>query len=360
MAAEEREVREIRLDPIVPTESVLVSTVRNQRPRKKEEPAPRDTRSQVKECPFCVGNEHMTPPAIAEYRDDDQWSIRIVENLYPVLSAASQGTTFNEGLRQAISGYGRHEVIIDHNNHGIAIHEMSSDHLGKLFAAYQSRMKELYRSDPRLRYVLVFKNFGPAAGASIPHTHSQMIALPVIPENVQAEVHFSATYYRQHHHCVYCALINDALSFTATIYDRETGESQRKLHVDTYVVEKSEHFIAIKPFASRFEWEMHILPLSHQADFIDASQDVLKDFAEVFRNTMARLDAVLGGAQYNFFMHTLPHNFSEQDYQRSYHWHLEICPRTSIPSGFELGSGLHVNTVSPELAAKQLREVKLK
>ncbi|WP_455222882.1 galactose-1-phosphate uridylyltransferase [Kaarinaea lacus] len=359
MASEEREVREIRLDPIVPTESVLVSTVRNQRPRKKEEPAPRDTRAHVKECPFCVGNEQITPPTIAEYQDEDHWTIRIVENLYPVLSESVQGTIFSGGLRQAIDGYGRHEVIIDHNHHGIAIHEMSDVHLGNLFTAYQTRMKELYQSDPRLRYVLVFKNFGPAAGASIPHTHSQMIALPVIPENVQAEVHFSATYYRQHHHCVYCALINDALSFTATIYDSETGESQRKLHVDTYVVEKSEHFIAVKPFASRFEWEMHILPLNHEADFINASQDMLRDFAEVFRKTMARLDAVLGGAQYNYFLHTLPHNFSEQDYQHSYHWHLEICPRTSIPSGFELGSGLHVNTVSPEQAAKQLREVDL-
>ncbi|WP_455202482.1 galactose-1-phosphate uridylyltransferase [Kaarinaea lacus] len=358
MDTTEREVREIRIDPIVPTESVLVSTVRNLRPRKKEQPAPRDTRSHVKECPFCRGNEHMTPPAITECKDQEQWIIRIVENLYPVLSDASQGSAISEGLRQAIDGYGRHEVIIDHHNHGIAIHEMSEQHLRQLFLTYQQRMMELYQSDSRLRYILVFKNFGPAAGASIPHTHSQIIALPVIPENVQAEVHFSASYHRQHHHCVYCALIDDALSFNATVYDRETGESQRTLHADTYVVEKGEHFIAIKPFASRFEWEVHILPLKHQADFIDTSEELLLDYARVFRNTMTRLDGVLGGAQYNYFLHTLPHN-SKQDYHHSYHWHLEICPRTSIPSGFELGSGLHVNTVSPEAAAKQLREIQI-
>jgi UDPglucose--hexose-1-phosphate uridylyltransferase len=358
METTERELREIRIDPIVPTESVLVSTVRNLRPRKKEQPAPRDTRSHVKECPFCRGNEHKTPPAITECIDQEQWIIRIVENLYPVLSDATQGSALSEGLRQAIDGYGRHEVIIDHHNHGIAIHEMSEQHLSQLFRTYQQRMMELYQSDARLRYVLVFKNFGPAAGASIPHTHSQIIALPVIPENVQAEVHFSASYYRQHHHCVYCALIDDALSLNATVYDRETGESQRPLHADTYVVEKGEHFIAIKPFASRFEWEVHILPLKHQADFIETSEELLLDYARVFRNTMIRLDAVLGGAQYNYFLHTLPHN-SEQDFQSSYHWHLEICPRTSIPSGFELGSGLYVNTVSPEAAAKQLREVQI-
>lgn len=355
----EREIREIRIDPIVPTESVLVSTVRSLRPRKKEEPAPRDTRVHVNECPFCRGNEHKTPPAIATYESEEGWAIRIVENLYPVLKEASESRALSEGLRQAIEGYGRHEVIIDHHNHGIAIHEMSEQHLRLLFSAYQQRMLELYQSDSRLRYVLVFKNFGPAAGASIPHTHSQMIALPVIPENVQAEVHFSAGYYRRHHHCVYCALIDDAMSFTATVYDRERGESHRELNVGTYVVEKGEHFVAIKPFASRFEWEVHILPLKHQADFISLSEELLLDFARVFRNSMARLDAVLGGAQYNYFLHTLPHNFSEQDYQHSYHWHLEICPRTSIPSGFELGSGLYVNTVSPEIAARQLREVEL-
>jgi UDPglucose--hexose-1-phosphate uridylyltransferase len=353
------DVREIRIDPVVPTESVLVSTVRNLRPRKKEAPAPRDSRAHVAECPFCRGNENKTPPAITEYKEDDQWSIRIVENLYPVLSESAQSPTFNEGLRQAIDGYGRHEVIIDHFNHGIMVHEMAETHLSQLFHAYQRRMIELYQADPRLRYVLVFKNYGPAAGASIPHTHSQIIALPVVPENVQAEVHFSATYYRQHHHCVYCALIDDAMAFSATVYDRETGESQRQLHVETYVVEKGQHFIAIKPFASRFEWEIHILPLKHQADFIGLEQSMLADFARVFRNTMARLDAVLGGVQYNYFLHTLPHNFSEQEYQHSYHWHLEICPRTSIPSGFELGSGLYVNTVNPEQAAQQLRDVKL-
>jgi len=359
MDSKEREVREIRIDPVVPTESVLVSTVRNLRPRKKEQPAPRDTRHHVNECPFCRGNEHMTPPAISECQENGQWTIRIVENLYPVLSDSGENKALSEGLRQAIDGYGRHEVIIDHANHGIAINEMSVSHLKQLFYTYQQRMQELYNSDSRLRYVLVFKNFGPAAGASIPHTHSQIIALPVIPENVQAEVHFSASYYRQHHHCVYCALIDDAMSFTATVYDRENGETHRQLDVGSYVVEKGEHFIAIKPFASRFEWEVHILPLKHQADFIAVSEGWLEDFARVFRNTMARLDGVLGGAQYNYFLHTLPHNYSEKEYQHCYHWHLEVCPRTSIPSGFELGSGLYINTVSPESAARQLREVEI-
>ena len=358
MENQNREIKEIRIDPVVPTESVLVSTVRSQRPRKKEQPAPRDKRDHVETCPFCRGNEKMTPPAIKEYAENGEWSIRIVENLYPVLSESTESPLFSDGLRQAIDGYGRHEVIIDHSNHGIAIHEMSAPHLQKLFLAYQLRMKELYETDSRLQYVLVFKNFGPAAGASIPHTHNQLIALPVIPENVQAEVHFSASYFRKHHHCVYCALIDDALSLTTTVFDKEKGEIKSELEVGLYVVERSEHFVAIKPFASRFEWEVHILPLQHAARFEDTSEDLLEDFAQLFKNTMTRLDRVLEGAQYNYFLHTLPNN-SERNSQESYHWQLEICPRTSIPSGFELGSGLYINTVSPEAAAQQLREIEI-
>jgi UDPglucose--hexose-1-phosphate uridylyltransferase len=358
MSEDEKFVREIRIDPVVPTESVLVSTARGQRPRKKEQPAPRDTRAHVETCPFCRGNEQMTPPQIASYGESGQWDIRIVENLYPVLKDDQQGPNVTEGLRQTIDGYGRHEVIIDHHNHGIGIHEMSPQHLARLFSAYRERMAQLYQTDPRLKYVLVFKNFGPAAGASIPHTHSQMIALPIIPENVAAEVQFSRTYYRANHSCVYCTLIDEAMNFYATVYDRETGEHRRLLDIGLYVIEKSEHFVAIKPFASRFEWEVHIFPLVHKADFMDAAKDELDDLAQLVRRVMARLDQVIGGAQYNYFFHTVPHNLSE-DHDDSYHWHLEICPRTSIPTGFELGSGLLVNTIAPEEAARQLRDVKL-
>ncbi|MEK7222650.1 MAG: DUF4931 domain-containing protein, partial [Pseudomonadota bacterium] len=166
----EKIVREIRINPIVPSESVLVATARSMRPKKAEEPAPRDTRTHVETCPFCTGNEHMTPPVIAAYPEEKNWEIRIVENLYPVLGDDRSNPNLSFGLQQTIDGYGRHEVMIDHNQHGIAIHEMSEPHLALLFGAYRERMEQLYQSNSRLRYVLVFKNFGPAAGASIAHT----------------------------------------------------------------------------------------------------------------------------------------------------------------------------------------------
>lgn len=348
-------VREIRINPVVPTESVLVATARGMRPKKAEEKAERDTRAHVETCPFCRGNEGRTPPQIMAYPDDHDWDIRIVPNLYPVLGDDRTQTNIAFGLQQVIDGYGRHEVVIDNPNHSITLHEMTEQHLAGLFGVYQQRMAELYDSDPRLKYVLVFKNYGQAAGASIPHTHSQIIATPVVPENVQNEVHHSRDYQRKYSHCVFCSLIDEALTYEATIYDRESGQIRRKINVGQYVVERGQRFVAIKPFASRFEWEIHILPLQHQSDFLKASTEDLADFARVLRRTMHRLDKVVGGVQYNFFLHSVPHGGEFDDCGDSYHWHVEICPRTSIPTGFELGSGLFVSTVSPEAAAEALR-----
>lgn len=351
-------IREIRINPVVPSESVLVATARSMRPKKAEERAPRDTRKHVETCPFCKGNEAKTPPAEASYPDDKEWQVRIVENLYPVLGE-SQASNFSFGLQQAIDGYGRHEVIIDHDNHGIAIQDMSKEHLSLLFGVYRDRMELLYQASKPLRYVLVFKNFGPASGASIPHTHSQVIGMPVVPDNVQSEVRNSYEYYSKNHQCIFCSLIDEALTFEATIYDRESGEVRRKINVGQYVVDRSKHFIAIKPFASRFEWEIHILPLQHQSDFVKISKEQLDDLGELVKRTMQRLDAVLGGAQYNYFLHSIPRDKIYDQCHDSYHWHLEICPRTTIPAGFELGSGLFVNTVSPEEAAEQLRNAEI-
>ena len=352
-------VREIRVNPIVPTESVLIATARGQRPRKAEVAAPAEAREHVADCPFCPGNEHLTPPTLFSVSQDGDWQARVVENLYPVLADSAIQQSLSLGLQQIIFGYGRHEVIIDHRNHGISLHAMADAHLALLFGCYRERMAALYDSDPRIRYVLVFKNFGPAAGASIRHTHSQIIALPVAPQNVLEELAHSQAYHRKSGQCIFCSLIDEALSFEVTVYDRHSGQIRRRIEIGQYVIERSERFVAIKPFASRYEWEMMVLPLVHESDFRSLSADDALDLAGVLRRAMARLDKVLGGVQYNFFLHSVPCGDEGIAHRKSYHWHLEICPRTSIPTGFELGSGLFVSTVSPEDAAARLRNVKI-
>jgi UDPglucose--hexose-1-phosphate uridylyltransferase len=352
-------IREIRINPVVPGESVLIATARSLRPKKEERPAPHDGSSYVETCPFCRGNEERTPPAIAQAPASGAWRIRIVENLYPVLGDDRQNPNLAFGLQQAIDAYGRHEVVIDHASHGIRIHEMDEEHLRLLFSTYRDRMAAMYRANPAVRAVLVFKNFGPAAGASIGHTHSQIVAMPVVPYNIEAEVQNSAAYHEKTGQCIFCSLIDEALTFEAALYDRESGVVRRKIKVGQYVIERGNRFIAIKPFASRFEWEVQILPLNHEADFVNLSEDDAIDLGRIFRRTMARLNSVLGGAQYNFFIHSLPHGTGAGARRPSYHWHIEICPRTSVPTGFELGSGLFMNTISPEDAAARLRSVEL-
>ena len=359
MPKNKQEILEIRINPVVPTESVLISTARGMRPKKAEESYQPDKRIHVETCPFCRGNEDKTPPAIAVFPDRIKWEIRIVENLFPVLADKSLQADFTFGLQRAIDGYGRHEVLIDHYRHGIALHEMSVSHIRQIFSMVQQRQRALYESDERLRCVLFFKNYGPAAGASIPHTHSQIIAMPVVPQNIESEIKSSHQYFQKHHHCIFCTLIDEALSYEATVYDKKSGEIRRKIDVGQYVIERGEHFVAIKPFASRYEWEIHILPFAHQADFLNATEAEIEDFAKVLKDTMIRLDRIIGGVQYNFFLHSLPYTKEYDNFEQSYHWHLEICPRTSIPTGFELGSGLFVNTISPEEAAEALRSAEI-
>ncbi len=352
-------IREIRINPIVPTESVLISTERGLRPRKEEPPVKKSKHSTVSDCPFCIGNEEQTPPAIISWPDNNKWEIRVVENLFPVLSDQNISKTMSFGLQHVIDGYGRHEVVIDHNNHSIHVDEMSQQHLFHIFKIYRERMQALYASDARIKYVLVFKNFGPAAGASLEHTHSQIVAMPVVPENVANELNYSHIHYKKFNNNIFSHLVDEALTFEATIYDRKSGEVRRKIDVGQYVIEKSNRFIAIKPFASRFEWEVQIFPLFQQADYVACTNKDLQDFALLLKRTMQRLNRVIGGAQYNYFLHSIPCGEEFSKYQTSYQWHLEICPRTSIPTGFELGSGLFVSTVSPEDAATQLRNVDL-
>lgn len=353
-------IREIRINPILPDESVIVTTERGKRPKKEEVPLIYDAREHDEACPFCRGNEAMTPPSIIQVPEIGDWQLRIIKNLYPMLGDDRQSTNFNFGMHQVFSGYGRHDVIVDHPNHGIQIYEMSEEHLSLLFLTYHRRAERLYQNDNRLKYVLIFKNFGPAAGASIKHTHSQIISTPVVPRNLQAEILTGNRFYQENQRCIFCDIIDEALTFEVTLYDKESREMKRKISVGQFVIERSERFIAIKPFASRYEWEMHILPLKHQADFLGTSQEDLADLARLFKKVMARLNAVLGGApQYNFFFHSLPHSSEYAENVSAFHWHIEICPRTSISTGFELGSGFFVNTIAPEDAAERLRNVKL-
>jgi UDPglucose--hexose-1-phosphate uridylyltransferase len=155
--------------------------------------------------------------------------------------------------------------------------------------------------------------------------------MPVVPDNVQAEVRNSSEFYQESHRCIFCSLIDEALTFEATLYDRTSGEIRRKINVGQFVIDRTSRFVAIKPFASRYEWEVHILPLQHQADFLNAAAEDVADLALIVKRTMERLNRVLGGVQYNLFFHSLPHGDEYASKAPSFHWHIEICPAHDHP-----------------------------
>ncbi|WP_136805974.1 DUF4931 domain-containing protein [Desulfosediminicola flagellatus] len=352
----EERVREIRLNPIIPIESVLIASARGARPVTKHESFEPDRRTRVDGCPFCSGNEDQTPEESLREPDSKEWQIRVVRNLYPVLDDDHNLPGYELGMHRVIEGYGRHEVVIDHRNHGIQIYQMDAAHIGAILVVYRERMKKLYQSAAGHSYVLIFKNYGPASGGSIAHTHSQIIAMPIIPANVEIEISSSRKLYSQYERCIFCMLIDENLSYETTVYDPTDGPVHRSIEVGRYIVDKNESFVAIKPFASRFPWEIHILPRIHSHDFRKVTDAECMDFAILLQRVMARLQVLLGVVQYNFFLHSAPAKMTEADHQACFHWHLEICPRTTIPNGFELGSGLAINTLSPEEAVRRLRE----
>ncbi len=352
-------LREIRINPIIPAESVLIATERGNRPVKKNTSSFLDQRELVSDCQFCPGNEHLTPTEILHIPADSKWQIRVVRNLYPVFGDDRSLPDLNLGIHHVIDGYGQHEVIIDHSNHGIQMCEMGLQHLSSLFQVYRDRMKRLYLASESHKYVLVFKNFGPASGGSIAHTHSQIIAMPVIPANVEMEISSSLKHYRLQGSCIFCTLMDENLSYETTVYDRLAGQLKRRIEVGRYIVERGDSFVAIKPFASRHPWEIHILPRTHNHDYRNITDSECLDLAGVLRRVLLRLQAVLGFVQYNYFLHSAPAKPSTPECQASFHWHLEICPRTTIPNGFELGSGLTINTVNPETAADELKNIRL-
>lgn len=349
-----KSIQEIRINPIG-GEQVVVSTARSLRPKEKEQPAPFDSRPYVQECPFCKGNEDKTPPAIATIPGRD-WQIRLIPNKFPLLDMNQADSDVVFGMQQVMAGFGIHELFVDNTSHGIRVHEMTVEHLSLLFSTYRNRSREIFSLSSNIRSVLVFKNFGPASGGSIAHTHSQILGLPVVPTRVEAEILRGQAHEQKFGCCLFCSLVNEALTFQASFANLETGQVERSIEIGQYVVERGDHFVAIKPFASRYEWEVIILPLQHEADFTRVPDSHLEDLGRVFKRTMARLHSVIGGMQYNFFIHSLPHAKQYEGSESSYHWHMEIIPRTNVPTGFELSSGLYTIGISPEQAAKQLRD----
>lgn len=327
---------ELRKDPII-DRWVIISSERGRRPAFLEKEEPR--RESI--CPLCPGNERMTPPEILAVRDPGSppngpgWKLRVVPNKFPALRIEGDLDKEGIGLYDRMNGVGAHEIIIETPVHGKGMGKMEVWEVQTVISAYKARMLDLFR-DRRFRYIIVFKNHGLQAGATLDHSHSQLIALPVVPRRVQEEVQGSLRYFQFKDRCVFCDII-----------DQETETEER-------VVAENDRFVAICPFASRFPFETWILPKKHEAYFELHEDGSYGALSAMLKDVLARLDRALSGPPYNFMIHTTPLGNHEPEY---YHWHLEIIPRLTRMAGFEWGTGFYINPTPPEEAAAFLKEV---
>jgi UDPglucose--hexose-1-phosphate uridylyltransferase len=325
---------EFRKDPVT-GRWVIIATERAKRPAALMlERAPRREGF----CPFCTGNEAHTPEEVLAYRPGDTarntpgWWLRVVPNKFPALVSDEPVKRSGDGMYDRINGMGVHEVVIETPHHNLHIGEMEIKSVEEILWAYRDRTIEI-RKDPRLEYVMIFKNHLREAGASIDHPHSQIIAMPIVPKRVQEELDGAQRYFDYKERCVFCDMIAQEFKDRAR------------------VLVENEMFIAFLPYASRFPFECTILPKEHASFFHDIQKNEVTDLAKILRETMARIKHALNDPPFNWILHTSPLHEGENPY---YHWHFEIIPKLTRPAGFEWGTGFYINPFSPEEACKML------
>jgi UDPglucose--hexose-1-phosphate uridylyltransferase len=328
---------------------VVIATERSRRPTDFAKQKPETAKSAV--CPLCVGNEHMTPPALMLYLKENgeikkakdplvgerpkNWLIRGIPNLFPAFSPPRQPEDETQIMKSDNFGdaVGHHEVLIESPNHDEDPADAELPQLELLINAYIDRLKEL-SAKPYVKYVSIFRNYGQEAGASLSHAHSQIIATPMIPTTIQEELKASKAFYDEHGKCIFCDIIEREAKSPRLVFD-------------------SDDFMVLAPYASITPMEFWIIPKKHAPNILNLSPSEISAFAKTLKASLKALKELVNDPPYNYGFH-LAINSEAQD---SYHWHLEVYPKLSIWAGFEISTGIYINTVTPETAAESLRKI---
>lgn len=314
---------------------VIFAPDRSRRPRELEA-ARASSAAPPGPCPFCPGNERLTPAEIYAVRSGDRWRVRVVPNRYPVLRIEDEATRYEDGrMFQSMGGCGAHEVIIESPDHDLSLAEQPVEQVELVLATLHARFNDLLR-DGRFQTIVVFKNHGETAGTSLRHPHWQLVATPVVPRLLRIKHLVAAEYFDATGHCLYCDILE--------------AESAAKARV----IASNDQYVAILPFASHLPFETWILPRHHESSFGRAPRDRLGALATLLKQVLAMLNRSLDNPDFNVTLHTAPRGDEDKKY---FLWHLCVLPRLSVPAGFEIGSGMSINTVLPEDAAKHLREL---
>ncbi len=336
---------ELRKDPII-GRWVIIATERAKRPGDfvvKHEGPPEGV------CPFCEGNETHTPPEIFAIRSSNTkpntpgWETRVVSSIKPMLRIEGELDRQGKGMFDLMNGIGAHEVIIETPRHIANIADLEEKQIAKVITCYINRILDLEK-DPRFKYVLAFKNYGwVAGGGRVRHSRSQLIATPVNPKRVKEELVGARRYFEYKERCIFCDII------------------KQELACDERLIFDSDGFVAIAPFASRFPFEVWILPKEHSPDFAKFKKP--EDLARILKNILVKLGKALDDPPYNYILHTAPFRRPKEGYWKTidqdFHWHIEIMPRLTRVAGFEWGTGFYICPTPPEEAAKYLREMEV-
>lgn len=296
-----------------------------------------------KNCPFCKGNEHMTPEKIMVINDNSaNWTVMVVPNKFPILKPGGGGSNRDNIYRRItgpyleVDGTGNHEVIIESPKHNDNLCLLEPDLIQNVIRVYRERFIKLSENG-NCQLVVIFRNHGSRAGTSLVHPHSQLVAIPFIPGFIRNKFYESERYFDDFGKCVYCEMI---------AYEKK---------IKKRVIYENKNFIALAPYASVVPYNILILPKEHQACFSLIPEDNIGSFALILKIILKKLYNLLDNPDYNYVIDSAPF---AQTGNRYYHWHLEVLPRLVTRAGFEIGSGINVNTVLPETCAELLKETK--
>lgn len=270
----------------------------------------------VEYCPFCPQNEHLTPKRVFGTEDN---MIRIVPNKYPFITVDDDS-------------FGVHDVLIDTADHEEKMHSFSDDHIYRLMQVIKNRITEL-EADKRIKYVQVFKNQGRDAGASQSHSHWQIAALSVVPLKMEHLLDVLGNYYTENKKCYFC-----------------------QMDFGNRIIEENELFFSYMPADAKFAYEMDILPKRHISSITDFTEEELKSFGILLRNSVKRLNGVYEGVSYNVCFYSAPRDTENKE---CFHFYAQIFPRIGHMAGFEFSTGCYINSVLPEVGAERLRQVKI-
>jgi UDPglucose--hexose-1-phosphate uridylyltransferase len=286
------------------------------------------------QCPFCRGNEGMTPQeTFSLSKGGKGWLVRVIPNKFPFFHIEGEFDRRPEGMYDVMEAIGAHEIVVEAPEHHQNLAMMEPDQIEKILIAYRERFIDLEK-DRRFQQFLIIKNY---PGVFNRHPHSHIMAMPVIPRRIDEEVWGTLDYYQRKERCIFCDIIKEEIS------------------VKKRVILESVHFLVFSPFASRYPFETWIIPKVHSPDFHHISEEEVRDLSVGIQSLFTCFYKLLSDPPYSLTLHTSP--VQSQFHRPEYHWHIEARLRIGLREGFEWGTGFFVNPTPPEDAAAYLRGV---